>query len=320
MALLSNSWNTFEAIGNREDLADVIYRVAVTDTPCISGFGREDATSTAHEWQTQALAAASTANAQVEGDDSWAADAATATVRLKNYCQISRKTAAVTNTQQAVDSAGRASEMAYQEMLKGLELKRDIETIITSNQAYSAGATGTARRTASILAYIKTNGVVSGSSGGANPSSADGGNTRTDGTTAAYTEANLKSCLKKIYDQGGQADTVMLGSFLKQTMSAFTGRATQYEMASTRTIVSAVDTYVSDFGSIKVVPNRLMRQRDVLVLDMEMWAIAYLKGRRMVSIPLAITGDNQRRAIVSEYAVVSRNEKASGGVFDCASA
>src|SRR6266567_6306989 len=155
MALPTNTFATYEAIGNREDLSDVIYRIDPTDTPFMSGFEREKASAVNHEWQTQALAAVDTANAVLEGDDA-TTDTATATVRLGNICQISDKVARVTGTQQAVEHAGRDDELAYQEMLKGLELKRDMESILCgTNQAKNTGTDTAARKTASVLSWIK---------------------------------------------------------------------------------------------------------------------------------------------------------------------
>ena len=143
-----------------------------------------------------------------------------------------------------------------------------------------------------------------------------GTGTRTDGTQRAFTEANLKTVLQNIWTSGGKPDVIMTGAFNKQVFSTFTGRATQIEPTAPKKIIAAVDTYESDFGVLKVVPNRFMRSRDVLILQMEMWAIAYLNGRRMISLPLAKTGDSDRRMMLSEYTLVARNEKSSGGVFD----
>jgi hypothetical protein len=312
MALPTNTFATYAAVGNREDLSDVIYRIDPTDTPFISGIEREKASAVLHEWQTQALASVDTDNAVLEGDDA-VTDAATPTVRLGNYCQISDKTARVTGTQQAVDHAGRDNEMSYQEMLKGMELKRDMESILCgTNQARNAGAAATARRTASILSWIKTN----TSKAGSDPSAADGTGTRTDGTARAFTEAQIKTVLQSAWNSGGKPDTVMVGGFNKQVFSTFTGRSTPQEDAKSKKIVASVDVYESDFGTLKVVANRFQRSRDALVLQMDMWAVAYLPGRKMVSIPLAKTGDSERRQMLSEYCLVSRNEKASGGVFD----
>lgn len=308
MALPSNSLATYQAIGNREDLSDQIYRIDPTETPFMSGIEREKATATLHEWQTQALAAVDGTNAVLEGDDA-TTDTVTVTVRLSNICQISDKVARVTGTQQAVDHAGRGSEIAYQEMLKGLELKRDIETILLRNQTKVTGDTTTARTTAAVLSWIKTNTSTTGT----DPTTS-GTVTRVDGTQRAFTEAQVKTVLSAIWTAGGKPDTIMAGAFNKQAFSTFTGRATPMEDTKGKSIVAAVDTYVSDFGKLKVVANRFQRTRDVLILQMDMWALAYL--RPIGSKPLAVTGDSVRHQILGEYALVSRNEKASGGVYD----
>lgn len=270
------------------------------------------ATATSHDWQTQALAAASTANAVLEGDDA-TTDAATATVRLSNICQISDKVARVTGTQQVIDKAGRDDDMDYQVLLKGLELKRDLEAIFLTNQAKVSGDDTTARKLASVLSWIKTN--TDKASDGSDPSAADGTGTRTDGTQRAFTEAQLKTVLNAIWGSGGDPDTIMLGGFNKQVMSSFVGRGTPTEDTKAKKIVAAVDVYESDFGTLRIVPNRNNpRTRDALILQMNMWALAYL--RNMKKVPLAKTGDSDRIQIICEYSLESRNEKASGGVFD----
>ena len=317
MALPTNTVASYSpTAGDREDLSDVIYRIDPTDTPAMSGFEREKATAVNHEWQTQALAAASDTNDVLEGDDA-TTDASTPTVRLGNICQISDKVARVSGTQRAVEAAGREDELEYQEMLKGLELKRDMETILVGrNIAKVSGADATPRKTASILSWIKTNTSKGTAGGAADPTTADGAGTRTDGTQIAFTEARLKTVLQAIWNSGGRAETIMTGGFNKQVFSTFTGRATPTEDTKAKKIVASVDAYESDFGKLTVVPNRFQRTRDVLVLQMDMWAVAFLTGRKMVSIPLAKTGDSDRRQMLSEYALTARNEKASGGVFD----
>jgi hypothetical protein len=306
---------TYSAVGNREDLSDMIYRIDPVDTPFMSGVEKEKATAVNHEWQTQALAPADSGNAQVEGDDP-NTNVTTPTVRLGNQCQISYKVARVSGTQQAVDHAGRDNELAYQEMLKGLELKRDLEAILCgTNQAKAAGSTLAPRKTASVLSWIKTS--TSKASGGVDPAAADGTGSRTDAATPiAFTEARLKTVLSSIWTQGGKPGTILTGAFNKQVFSTFTGRSTAIEESKSKKIVASVDAYESDFGKLKVVANRFQRPQDVLVLEMEKWAVAYLNGRNMISIPLAKTGDSDRRQILAEYALVARNEKASGGVFD----
>ena len=312
MALPSNTFTTYSAVGNREDLTDDIYRVSPTETPFVSSVqnaGRAKAVN--HEWQTQDLAAPDTGNAVLEGDDA-TTDAATPTVRLGNVCQISDKVARVTGTQQAVDKAGRDDELAYQVALKKLELKRDMEAILLNNQAKATGDATTARKLAGIESWIKTN--TSKGTSGVDPAAADGTGTRTDGTQRAFTEAMLKTVLQSIWNEGGNPDTIMVGGINKQRFSTFTGRATVQEEAKTKKIVAAVDVYESDFGTLKVVPNRFQRARSALVLEMDKWALAFL--RNMKEVPLAKTGDSERKQIICEYTLESRNEKASGGVFD----
>lgn len=314
MALPSNTFTTYSSIGNREDLSDIIYNVDPTDTPFLSGLERVKSTAVNHEWQTQALAAASGSNAVLEGDDA-TTDAATPTVRLGNINQISDKVARVTGTQQAINKAGRDDELDYQKILKGKELKRDMETILVgTNQAKLAGDASTARLTASVLSWIKTNTDKGTAGGAADPTSADGTGTRTDGTQRAFTEAQLKAAIQKIWISGGDPDKIMLGGFNKQVMSTFTGRGTPMEDTKSKKIVATVDVYESDFGTLKVVANRFSRARDVLILQSDMWALATL--RNMKTIPLAVTGDSVRHQIITEYTLESRNEKSSGGVFD----
>jgi hypothetical protein len=311
MAVEAATFTAYDAVGNREDLSDVIYRIDPTDTPFMTACEREKATAVNHEWQTQALASIDTANAKLEGDDAITV-AVTPTVRLGNLCQISDKVVRVSGTQRAVEHAGRDDELEYQEMLKGLELKRDMEAIVVGNN--QAKATSDPRKLATILSWIKSN-TVKGS-GGSDPAAADGTGTRTDGTQVVFKEAMLKTVLQSVWNAGGKPDIILTGGFNKQVFSTFTGRATPMEQTKSKTIVAAVDYYESDFGKLEVVPDRFMRARDVLVLQSDMWAVAFLNGRRMVSFPIAKTGDSDARAILSEYTLVARNEKSSGGVFD----
>ncbi len=317
MTLPTNALATFEAIGNREDLADIIYRVDPTDTPFMTGIEKAKASAVKHEWQTQALATAQTTNAVLEGDDA-AADALTVTVRLSNIAQISRKVPQVSGTQQAVDHAGRGNEMAYQEMLKGLELKRDMEgSLIASTSGSTPGSDVLVRRLGSVLSWMRTNTNSStGATSGVDPTGSDGSGVRTNGTQRAFTEVQLKNVLQAVWVSGGKPDQLMTGSFNKQVFSTFTGRASPIEQAATKKITAGVDAYESDFGVLKVIPNRFCRQRDVFAFQTDLWAVAFVNGRRMVSTPLAQTGDSVKRLIISEYTLESRNEKASGLVTD----
>lgn len=313
MSLPSDTFTTYSAIGNREDLADIIYNVDPTETPFLTAAEKVKAKAVNHEWQTQALASAVTTNAVLEGSDA-ITDAATPTVRLGNICQISDKVARVTGTQQVVDKAGRDNELDYQMILKGKELKRDMESTLLQGGPKASGDATTARALAGILCWIATNDVFETTGSGSSPSPVTGADMRNDGTQVAFTEARLKSCLQLCWASGGDPDRIMLGGFNKQQMSTFVGRGTPTEDTKSKKIVATVDVYESDFGTLKVVPNRFMRTRDVLILQMDMWAVAYL--RNMKTVELAKTGDSERRQIICEYTLEARNEKSSGGVFD----
>ena len=307
-------YNAHDAIGQREDLTDVIYNISPTETPFMSSIGKTKATAVYHEWQTDSLAAATTNNAAVEGAD--ASDATLSpTVRLGNYTQILQKTIKVSGTLDTVNKAGRKSEKAYQLAKASSELKRDLETILLSNQGRSAGTSNsTARKMGSLLSWLKTNTSVG--SGGSDPTTI-GVSTRTDGTQRTFTEALLKTVVAEVYDSGGSPKVLMVGTTGKQKVSTFAGIAAQRFMAPANTpttIIGAADVYMSDFGSMSVVPNRFMRTRDALVLDPEYAALAYL--RPFQTNELAKAGDSDKTQILVEVTLEVKNEAAHGIVAD----
>ena len=313
MALPSNTqtvFNTGTTGGNREDLSDVIYNIAPTDTPFITGIPRTDAKAVLHEWQTDSLAAASSANVVIEGDDA-TTDSHTSTTRLSNSCTISDKVPRVSGTQQAVVSAGRKDDLAYQVVKRTKELRRDMESHMLRNGAEVSGNTTLARQCGGIESWLNTN-----TSFGAGGSAGSLGNTaRTNGTNRSLTETLLKAELKSCWDAGGDPDCLMVGSFVKQVVSGFTGNATRFIDSQDRELVPTIDIYDHDFGNIQVIPNRFQVAESALLLQKDMWATAYLRPVHLVN--LAKTGDSERRQIIGEYTLEARNEAASGAVFDC---
>jgi hypothetical protein len=309
-------YNAYDAIGQREDLTDVIYDISPTETPFMSSIGKTKATAVYHEWQTDSLAAATTNNAAVEGAD--ASDATlTPTTRLGNYTQILQKTIKVSGTLDTVNKAGRKSEKAFQLAKASNELKRDLETILLANQGRSAGTTNsTARKMGSLLSWIKTN-TDANTTG--DPTTI-GVSTRTDGTARTFTEALLKTVVSEVFVSGGSPKILMVGALGKQKVSSFTGlSAYRYNVnggtgGSQATIVGAADVYLSDFGSMAVVPNRFMRTRDALILDPEYAAIAYL--RPFMTNELAKAGDADKTQILVECTLEVKNEAAHGIVAD----
>lgn len=301
------------AIGQREDLSDVIYDISPTETPLMNTLARGKASAVFYEWQTDSLTAANVNNAAVEGADASSATLSP-TIRLGNYTQIVQKTIQVSGTLDTVNKAGRKSEKAYQLARASSELKRDIETILLSNQASSAGNSSTARKLGSVLSWLKTNTSVG--TDGADPVTI-GSTTRTDGTQRAFTEQLLKEVIRSVYASGGSPKVLLVGAAGKQKVSEFAGIAEQRYMApadAPTTIIGAADVYLSDFGSVSVVPDRFMRDRDALVLDPEYAAVAYL--RPFSTNELAKTGDSERTQIIAELTLEMRNESAHGGVFD----
>jgi hypothetical protein len=237
---------------------------------------------------------------------------------LGNYTQILQKTIKVSGTLDTVNKAGRKSEKSYQLAKASQELKRDLETILLANQGRSAGTTNsTARKMGSLLSWIKTNSDVGGS--GADPTTI-GVSTRTDGTARTFTEALLKTVVAEVFASGGTPKILMVGATGKQKVSSFTGlSAYRYNVnggtgGSQATIVGAADVYLSDFGSMAVVPNIFMRTRDALVLDPEYAAIAYL--RPFMTNELAKAGDADKTQILVECTLEVKNEAAHGIVAD----
>ena len=314
MAVPSGTTQTYGVVGRREDLTDVIHDVTPTETPFMSAIGKGKADNTFHEWQTDALAAASASNAVIEGDDP-ANDSITATVRLGNYTQLSDKVIQVSSTQRAANNAGRGDELSYQLMKRGKELKRDIESSLTSNNASVAGAAGTARQSAGFEAWIQTN--DSRGSGGSNTAYSAGIQAAaTDGTQRAYTETLLKAVLQLCWENGGDPTQIQVGAFNKKTMSGFSGIADQVRDTGNKraTIVGAADVYVSDFGQLSIIANRFSRSRSALVVDPSMWKLCYYQ--RFKTEDLAKTGHSDRKMLSVEFTLESCNEKGSGCVAD----
>lgn len=313
MAQPTNTFDSYDAIGNREDLIDAIYDISPTDTPFMSMIaGRGRATARTHEWQTDALAAPSTANARIEGDDA-NNTALTPTTRLSNITQISDKVIAVSGTQEVVDKAGRAaSEIGYQVAKEAKALKRDMEAILTGNQATVNGDSTTARKLRSLEAWYATN--TSRGTGGANGSTTQAA---TDATTAGirdFTEDLLKDVLQKAWSAGGNPDVIMVGPRNKQRVSAFAGNATRTKDAENKTLVAAIDVYESDFGALRVVPNRFSRERTAHVLESGMVETSFLRDFFLKD--LAVTGDSIKKQLLVEYTLQMNNEAAHGVIAD----
>jgi hypothetical protein len=231
------------------------------------------------------------------------------TVRLNNRTQISSKTAAVSGSQEAADSAGRKSEMGYQMAKRALEMKTDIEFGMTRNAVLVAGAT---RRSRGLVGWADAANTNAGA-GYVAPNYVTNV-AQTDGTQRAFTESLLKDVCQKCYTSGGNPNILMMGPAQKQTFSTFTGNATRMDEAEDKKVTASVDVYVSDFGQLKAVPNRIQRARDVWVLESGRWEASYYRSWR--SWDLAKTGDTDRKQILAEYCLQADNPLANGLIAD----
>jgi len=295
MAITSDTYTTYTMIGQREDLTDVITNIDPIDTWVTSNTGNGSAKARYHEWQTDVLAAAA-ANAQIEGDQ-LANTAIVPTVRTGNYCQILRKVFSLTDTGDTVDKAGRSSEISYQSQNKMKELAKDIEYALVINAAAASGTTAAARTMKGMLGWIATN-TATGAS-----------------TASAITEAELNTSLQAVWTAGGKPSVLLVGGIQKRAISAFTTN-TRNVVAQQKTLVTAVDVYESDFGTLQV---RLHRQINttaagtiVILGDMSLWSKAWLRKTKMEKS--ARVGPFTQVWVEAELTLESKQEKGSGKI------
>jgi len=313
------------ADSTREDLSDIIYNIAPTETPFMTSIPRVGASQVYHEWQTDTLDDIGT-NRAIEGDDP-TAKTYSASTRVGNYCQISQKTVIVSGTAIKSNHAGFASALSYQVAKRGKELKRDMERALVSNQASSAGGSGTARSLASVESWLSTNKTSEGTGTAQTTPGFSSGTVAapTDSTVAGtFEKVPLDAIIQEIYVEGGEPTVIMVDPFNRTKISGFSGISTlqtDANMNSDVSLIGAVDFYKSNFGILKVVPNRFMRSAKwsdsvstALILDLDYWAVAYLRPFELN--PLAKTGDSEKRQMLAEFTLESRNEAASGKVTD----
>lgn len=328
MPQISNSFETYDAVGNRETLADTISMISPEETPFLSLIGRETVTGIKPEWQTDTLASPNVNNNAPEGN-SWSFSAVNPTTRVGNYCQISEKTIVITNTQEKVAKAGRKSEVARELAKKGVELKTDQEVILLSNQASSAGSGNSAsnRLSGGFRAWIATNDDLGagGASGGFNTST-NVVDAATNGTQRAFTKAIMDSVIRNTYVAGGNPKTGLLSPYAKTVFSTFMSDANvaaqRYDTPakSQTTIIAAADVYLSDFGPITMVPDRQMARlgasgcRNAFFIDASMVTQGVL--RPIDQHDPTETSDATQKVLNTEYCLVVKNEAAHGCAAD----
>lgn len=304
MAVVTNTFTTYNAIGQREDLSELIDMISSTDRPMTSALKKSKASGRFFEWQTDSLAAAAN-NAQIEGDDVTSFAAVTPTTRWGNYTQISTKSFIISDTEEIVNKAGRKSEINREKVKKTKEIMRDVEVALCQNTTFNAGATGTARQTRGLAGWITQGSVGDGAGAFPVPST----NTApVAGTVRAFTESLLKSAQQTTYNAGGHPTMVLVRAADKQLASAtFTGNSTRYEDADSGQLHAAIDVYIGDFGEVKIVPSRFLDAAAYLI-DLDHVSLKTL--RPLESKPLAKTGDAEKTLITYEYGLQMDNKDA----------
>ncbi len=321
MAALANTYLSTDAVGNREDLSDVVNRITPEDTPIFSMIKKEGAKSTNPEWEVDDLETPAD-NAYAEGDE-FDFDAITPPDRVGNHTQIFRKSWIVSQTQEAVDNAGRAEKVKYQKLKKGVEVRKDIEFSILSNNA--SVKTGT-RKMGSLATWYETN-VSRGATGANGGFNVGTGLTvaATAGTQRAFTKGLLDDVMQQVYNSGGRVKFAVCSPYVKSVFTTFMSDANvaQFRYAASgghNTIIATADVYEGDFGKVMIVPDRVQSGNAAMASNVHLLDPALLSMKMLRPIKnapnLARTGDAEKGVIIGEGTLCVKNEKGLGVVAD----
>jgi flagellar hook-length control protein FliK len=294
MPTVAGTLKTFDQVGKKEMVEDIIYDISPTDTPMLTSIGTSTTSATLHQWLQDSLAPVAT-NANVEGADAGTASTITQTVKTANT-QIFDKVVQVSGTAEAVGTYGRTSDLAYAIAKAGKEIKRDIEhSFVGAGQAGTAGNSSTARQLTSAANQISA------------------ATTNTAGSNRTLSEALVLDVAQKVYEKGGDASQMQVTPSHSVVVAGFaTASGRQRDFGSSTTVVNSVDILVTPFGTLNVVPNRLLDANTSLILDTEYWSRAVL--RPMQTTVLARTGDSDKRQMLTELTLVCEHDEASGKI------
>jgi hypothetical protein len=291
--------DTYRAIGNREDLINIITNISPEETVFMSRIGKVSAKARYHEWLTESLQASNSGNAIVEGASAtFASGDMTPRSRLGNYTQILRKPWSTSYTQDEVEKAGVAgTEFDHQRALKTKELARDMNAALI-NQASASGDSGTARTLNGALAAITTNTAAANSQ--------------------PIQQSTYNALLQSIWIQGGRPNATYVHGFNKRTISSWTDPLHRNIDANGKKLVISVDTYDSDFGKQTILLEREMPTSQVMILEEGRWFSAFL--RPLFYEELGKVGEQRRGTVVSELTLEYRAENSSGKITGTATA
>ncbi len=307
---------TATKIGERETLADVIARIDSDETPIYSGASKRTTNGIFAEFLVQELASAATDNHRNEGAD-MTDSGVTALTRFGNYHQISSRGFLISNTVESVDKAGVESEVAYQTVLAGLDLRRDIEKMIGDTNV--ARSSSDPRKSASLITWI-TNGDKPSDMAFATGDGSDAADLT--GTSRALTLAQIDSSMQAAWEDGGNPRLLVASATNRANISDLTQSGTNLvsNQATTTarapiTFNGAVSILFNDFGQLEVIPSRFMGNDKVFLIDPDHVAVGAINGRNFVEQEIAPTGDAQKRQILCEWTLIPDAPKAHAAVI-----
>lgn len=310
MTVPTNTLQTYQSSNNAEDVSDIINNVSPFDTPLFTLARKTKAEGTYTEWLIESLEAIDTANANIEGDDA-STDASTTPTRVGNYCQLLDKTWQVSTTQQAIKKYGVDDEWERQTVKKGKALRSDFEAIMLSNQARVVGAAGTAQKMRGLPAWYTTNDARG--AGGADGSTSAAA---TDGTQRNLTEALFKSVVVLCATNAAEMPSVVMAGITQRAnlSSQLSGNTTKFTDMMDGKLNASITMYRSDYGQLKLVPNRRQRERDIHFLNPAYIAVRTLEPFQRHE--LARTGLSRRGQIFMNATLEVSNEAAHGILAD----
>lgn len=304
-ATLTTSTNYAVKTGNtREDLSDAITLISPMDTPFMSSIGKDKCTNTTPEWLVEELDDPAT-NAATEGADA-TYSAESAATRIANITQIIRDTLSISGTLEATTLAGRKSETKYQLGLKLKELARDAEYALL-NGVYATSP----RQMRGLVDWLDDATYY-----GTDTYYAFGGS---KAATNDLTETIFNDRIQAAWAEGGDVDLVLASPAQKRIISSFnaTNKITVNADQADRRVIATIDYYESDFGTVKVVPERWFANDTsggvfydkVAFVETSKWAVTYL--RQWQTEEMAKVGDAMNYMILAEMTLRAKAPKAN---------
>ena len=327
----------------REDVMNAIFDISKIPLPLTDMIGTESSKNEYKEWTTDALVTSSVTNAVIDGADASGNNTALG-LRVGNHHQISQKTVRTSFRADASDVIGRTKELSYQIMRRQQELRRDVESTMLYNQASFADTGAAAGKSGGLPSWLVSN-TSNGAGAGANGGFQSSGVTlaRTPGTARGLTETLVRDTVQSVYINGGDPAIMMTVPQLVRRFSEYlfsssarvaTLMSDQGKSAEQATALGSVNVFVTDFGTLKLVSNRLQKgylggsntvveqgsyisttAADVFVIDPSFLAISYLKGYRTEE--LAKTGLAENRQMSVDWTLICNTEKSHGIIGDC---